>query len=72
MIETLPTVSPKTIGFKLSGKLHDEDYKSFMFTVESFLAAEGKHGLGVRHRCEQHSAKPSVVRPHVWGGRGQR
>jgi hypothetical protein len=25
----------------LSGKLHDEDYKSFMPTVESFLAAEG-------------------------------
>ena len=48
MIETLPTVSPKTIGFKLSGKLHDEDYKSFMPTVESFLAAEGKARLFVQ------------------------
>jgi hypothetical protein len=48
MIETLPTVSPNTIGFKLSGKLHDEDYKSFMPTVESFLAAEGKARLFVQ------------------------
>jgi hypothetical protein len=48
MIETLPTVFPKTIGFKLSGKLHDEDYKSFMPTVESFLAAEGKARLFVQ------------------------
>ena len=48
MIETLTTVSPKTIGFKLSGKLHDEDYKSFMPTVESFLAAEGKARLFVQ------------------------
>ena len=48
MIETLPTVSPKTIGFKLSGKLHDEDYQSFMPTVESFLAAEGKARLFVQ------------------------
>jgi hypothetical protein len=45
MIETIPTVSPKTLGFKLSGKLHDEDYKSFVPTVESFLAAEGKARL---------------------------
>jgi hypothetical protein len=48
MIETVPTVSPKTIGFKLSGKLHDEDYKSFMPTVESFLAGEGKARLFVQ------------------------
>jgi SpoIIAA-like len=48
MIETIPTPSPKTIGFKLSGKLHDEDYSSFVPTVESFLAAEGKARLFVQ------------------------
>ena len=48
MIETLQMDSPKTIGFKLSGKLHDEDYKSFVPTVETFLAAEGKVRLFVQ------------------------
>lgn len=48
MIETLRTAFPKTIGFKLTGKLHDEDYKSFIPTVESFLAAEGKARLFVQ------------------------
>ena len=60
MIETLPTVSPKTIGFKLSGKLHDEDYKSFVPTVESFLAGEGKARLFVQfedfHGWDLHAA----------------
>lgn len=42
MIETLQTGSPKTIGFKLSGKLHHEDYKSFVPAVEAVLAAQGK------------------------------
>lgn len=48
MIQTLPTASPKTIGCKLSGKLHDEDYKLFIPTLESFLAAEGKARLFVQ------------------------
>jgi hypothetical protein len=47
MIETIQTSFPKTIGFRLSGRLHDEDYKSFVPTVESFLAAEGKARLFV-------------------------
>ncbi len=47
MIETIQTDSPKTIGFKLSGKLHHDDYKSFVPIVESFLAAEGKVRLFV-------------------------
>jgi hypothetical protein len=47
MIETIQTNFPKTIGFRLSGKLRDEDYKSFVPTVESFLAAEGKGRLFV-------------------------
>lgn len=48
MIQTIETKFPKTIGFKLSGKLHDEDYKSFVPTIESFLAAEGKARLFVQ------------------------
>lgn len=47
MIETIPTEFPKTIGFKLSGKLHDDDYQKFAPTVESFLTAEGKARLFV-------------------------
>jgi hypothetical protein len=41
MIETLQTGSPKIVGFRLTGKLHDEDYKSFVPTVEATLATEG-------------------------------
>jgi len=42
MIETLATGSPKVVGFKLTGKLHNEDYQSFVPAVEATLAAEGK------------------------------
>lgn len=60
MIETLQTGSPKTIGFKLSGKLHDEDYESFIPTVEAILAAEGKVRLFVElddfHGWDLHAA----------------
>ncbi len=42
MIEILQTGSPKIVGFKLTGKLHDDDYKSFVPAVEKILAAEGK------------------------------
>ena len=42
MIETIQTDSPKVISVKLSGKLHHEDYKSFVPTVETILAAQGK------------------------------
>jgi hypothetical protein len=42
MIETLQTRSPKVIGFRLSGKLHDEDYKSFVPAVDAAVAVEGK------------------------------
>ena len=30
MIEQLASDSPKVLGFKLSGKLHDEDYQRFV------------------------------------------
>jgi hypothetical protein len=42
MIERLQTGSPKIIGFKLSGKLHDEDYKTFVPAVEAAVAGKGK------------------------------
>ena len=42
MIEKLKQSSGKFIGFVLSGKLHDEDYKTFVPQVESVLEREGK------------------------------
>ena len=60
MIEQLETGSPKIIGFKLSGKLHDEDYKTLVPAVETSLAAEGKVGLFVQmedfHGWDLHAA----------------
>ena len=48
MIATIETGSPKVVGVKLSGKLHDEDYKRFVPMIESFLSAEGKVRLFVQ------------------------
>jgi hypothetical protein len=45
MIEQLTGLPPHTIGFKLSGKLHDEDYKGFVPVVDAELAKEGKVNL---------------------------
>lgn len=45
MIEQLQTGSSKIIGFKLSGKLHDEDYQTFIPIVEAAVAAGGKARL---------------------------
>jgi hypothetical protein len=42
MIQQLPSDSPKVLGFKMSGKLHDEDYKKFVPVVEAAVAAQGK------------------------------
>ena len=42
MIEQLPRASTKVLGFKLSGKLHDEDYKSFVPLVDKAIAEQGK------------------------------
>jgi hypothetical protein len=42
MIEQLSRSSGKVIGFKLSGKLHDEDYKHFVPLVDAAIAQEGK------------------------------
>jgi stage II sporulation SpoAA-like protein len=42
MIEILTGLPPHTVGFKLSGKLHDEDYKTFVPLVDAEIAKEGK------------------------------
>ncbi len=42
MIEQLDRGTGKVIGFKLSGKLHDEDYKHFVPLVDAAIAQEGK------------------------------
>src|SRR5262245_16824183 len=50
MIEQLPSDSPKVLGFKLSGKLHDEDYKTFVPLVDDAIANAGQ----VRRRAQLH------------------
>lgn len=42
MIEQLDRGTGKVIGFKLSGKLHDEDYKHFVPLVDKAIAEQGK------------------------------
>ena len=42
MIEIIETGLPKTIGLRLSGTLHDADYKSFVPAVEQIIAGQGK------------------------------
>src|ERR1043165_4464982 len=42
MIEQINTASPKVLGFKLSGKLYDEDYQRFMPVLEAAIKEHGK------------------------------
>jgi hypothetical protein len=42
MIEQLPGSSERVLAFKLSGKLHDEDYKQFVPVVDAAVAKQGK------------------------------
>ena len=42
MIEQLPQSSGKVLGFKMSGKLHDEDYKRFVPMIDEAVARQGK------------------------------
>jgi hypothetical protein len=41
MIELLQTGSPRILGFRLSGKLHDEDYRVFVPALEAGISAAG-------------------------------
>lgn len=61
MIEQLQTGSSKILGFKLSGKLHDEDYQILVPTVDAAVAAQGKVRLFVQfdedfHGWDLHAA----------------
>src|SRR5262245_60636187 len=42
MIEQLQSDSPKVLAFKMSGKLHDADYKTFVPLVDAAIAKDGK------------------------------
>ena len=42
MIDVLPNMPNKVLGFKMSGKLHDEDYKKFVPLVDDAIAKDGK------------------------------
>jgi hypothetical protein len=42
MIELLTGMPANTVGFKMSGKLHDEDYKQFVPLVDGAIAKSGK------------------------------
>ena len=42
MIEELACSSNKVLGFKMSGKLHDDDYKTFVPLVDAAIAKGGK------------------------------
>ena len=42
MIEPLSQSSETVLGFKMSGKLHDEDYKKFVPLIDAAVAKQGK------------------------------
>ncbi|MFO0927168.1 MAG: STAS/SEC14 domain-containing protein [Gemmataceae bacterium] len=42
MIEKLPSDNPAILAFRLSGKLHDEDYKTFVPAIDEAIAQHGK------------------------------
>ena len=42
MIEQLKSSTGKTLGFKMSGKLHDQDYHHFVPAVEAAIKTHGK------------------------------
>ena len=42
MIEQLTGLPAHSVGFKMSGKLHDEDYKTFVPLVDAAIAKDGK------------------------------
>ncbi len=42
MVTPLPQSNGRLVGFKLTGKLHDDDYQHFVPTIEAALAAHDK------------------------------
>ena len=49
MIEKLPSPTDKAIGFQLSGRLHDEDYKKFVPLVDEAIAGGANRLLAQFH-----------------------
>ena len=60
MIQTIDTGYRKVVGLTLCGKMHDEDYKQVLPTMESILTAEGKVRLFIQfedfHGWDFHAA----------------
>ena len=50
MIEVLTGLPAHTVGFKLSGTLHDADYQQFVPLVDAEIAKEGKVNVLPRGR----------------------
>jgi hypothetical protein len=42
MIEQITGLPAHSVGFKMSGKLHDDDYKKFVPLVDAEIAKDGK------------------------------
>ncbi len=42
MVEELPRSSGAVLGFQMSGKLHDQDYHSFVPIIDKAVAEHGK------------------------------
>jgi hypothetical protein len=42
MVTPLPQTTDRLLGFKLSGKLHDEDYRQFVPVLEAAIEKSGK------------------------------
>jgi hypothetical protein len=42
MIEQIPMSSDRVLGFRMSGKLHDEDYKTFVPAIDAALTRHEK------------------------------
>jgi len=42
MIEQLPQNSPNVLGFKLSGRLHDQDYAKFVPVIDTAIQSCGE------------------------------
>jgi hypothetical protein len=44
-VEMLTGLAANTVGFKMSGKLHDEDYKEFVPLMDAEIAKDGKANI---------------------------
>ena len=66
MIEQLSGLPAHTFGVKLSGKLHDEDYKTLVPLVDAEIAKEGKINIlaqrGRRLLRQAHAPSPQAWR----------